>query len=129
MIITEEYWEENFKPVLDHPCEFDEVPKEYIPDRLWTQCDAEDDVIVICAGNHLVNRQGYWYTEIPHTYDEVVEIQMERDESVTILWGEAPQPDQKPVTYYFDTEEEVIAFMRGIEEMNGWNGYEVIENE
>lgn len=79
--ITEEYFDEHFKPVLDHVVDWEEVPKEYIPDRLWTQCDGDDDdILCICAGNHLVNRQGYWYTELPHTYDEVVVIHMELGE-------------------------------------------------
>ena len=131
--LTNDEWTEKYKPVNESPVEWDELPKDIHINHLWTQVDGENDTICICAGNHLVNRQGYWWTENPHTYEEVVEIVCERAECVTILWGGAPlnnafEPDQKPVNYYFDTEEEVVAFLRGIDEMDGWMDYEIIED-
>ena len=129
-ILTEDQWDEQYKPINDGPVDWDDLPKDIHMNHLWTEVDGDDgDTICICSGNHLVNRIGYWWTENPHTYEEVVEIVRERAESITILWGEAPEPDQKPVTYYFDTEEEVIAFCRGIDEMDGWQGYEIIEDD
>ena len=47
--------------------------------------------------------------------------------SITILWGECPEPGDEPVTYEFDTGAELTAFMRGIEAAEGWLGYEIID--
>jgi len=45
---------------------------------------------------------------------------------ITILWGEEPEPDAKPITYIFNTKNEGMAFLNGIwEGINGaWDGYE-----
>jgi hypothetical protein len=43
--------------------------------------------------------------------------------SVTILWGECPEPGDKAKTYTFDTQAELDAFMLGVEEMDGWCGW------
>jgi hypothetical protein len=45
--------------------------------------------------------------------------------SVTILWGQALRKD-KPDTYEFDTEEELYAFLHGVEESSGWMEYEIL---
>jgi len=46
--------------------------------------------------------------------------------SITILWGENPEPDDEPVTYTFNTKAELAAFCDGIEAADGWLAYEVI---
>lgn len=46
--------------------------------------------------------------------------------SITILWGLHREEDDKPVTYEFDTKAELNAFRQGIDEMDGWMGYKVI---
>ena len=45
--------------------------------------------------------------------------------SITILWGHALRKD-KPDTYEFDTEEELYAFMHGVNESSGWMEYEIL---
>lgn len=39
---------------------------------------------------------------------------------VRILWGTAPERGDEPVTYQFATEAEVNAFLKGVDEANGW---------
>ena len=53
---------------------------------------------------------------------------------VTIVWGtEAVRRIEKPIKgytkikYKFDTENELNAFLRGVDEGNGWLEYEVEE--
>ncbi len=48
---------------------------------------------------------------------------------VAILWGEAPEPDAKPITYTFDTNAELISFVKGIGEADGWFGWTIVEKE
>jgi|TARA_R100000479_G_C6373638_1_gene198083 hypothetical protein len=47
--------------------------------------------------------------------------------NISILWGEAPDDDDEPITYSFDSEAELNAFKLGISEMDGWQGYEIVE--
>ena len=47
--------------------------------------------------------------------------------SITILWGETPEPDAEPITYEFDTQKELNAFIHGINECDGWWGFEEID--
>ena len=53
------------------------------------------------------------------------EIEMKKY-SVWILWGEDPQEDQEPLQYEFNTQAELDAFLMGIEEGDGWFGYDYI---
>lgn len=46
--------------------------------------------------------------------------------SVTILWGESPEPGDEPKTYTFTTEAERDAFLLGVDEGDGWHGHEII---
>jgi len=46
---------------------------------------------------------------------------------VTILWGESPEDGQEAITYKFNTKAELDAFHLGIAEMDGWLGYEEVE--
>lgn len=47
--------------------------------------------------------------------------------NITILWGQCPEPHQEPITYEFKTQAELDAFCHGVDEMDGWLGYEIIE--
>lgn len=44
-----------------------------------------------------------------------------------IGWGRAPDTDAESMEYRFATEAELHAFFLGIGEMDGWEGYEVLE--
>ena len=46
---------------------------------------------------------------------------------VTILWGREPEDGQEAITYKFKTKAELDAFHLGISEMDGWLGYEEVE--
>ena len=46
--------------------------------------------------------------------------------SVSVLWGS--HPDDVPVTYYFDTQAEMEAFLHGVDESSGWMDYAAIEH-
>lgn len=55
---------------------------------------------------------------------------------VTIRWGsESTQEDMyeqqgnEPSEYCFATEAELNAFLLGVDEMDGWMGYTVVEDE
>ena len=49
--------------------------------------------------------------------------------TITIMWGESPEPDATPKTYSFNTIPERDAFILGIKEMDGWQGYDVLEQK
>jgi hypothetical protein len=44
-----------------------------------------------------------------------------------IMWGESPEEGTKASTYTFDTAAERAAFIRGVEEMDGWAGWEEVD--
>jgi len=46
---------------------------------------------------------------------------------VTILWGEEPYDGQEAVTYEFNTKAELEAFKLGMSEMDGWLGWDEVE--
>ena len=43
---------------------------------------------------------------------------------ISILWGESPEDGQEAITYKFNTQAELDAFTIGIDEMDGWLGYD-----
>lgn len=45
--------------------------------------------------------------------------------SVWILWGVLREDGDLPVLYEFATEAERAAFLKGVEEADGWLGYEI----
>ena len=48
--------------------------------------------------------------------------------SVWVLWGEEPEYNQcEPLQYKFNTRAELDAFLLGIEEGDGWFGYDYVE--
>jgi len=46
---------------------------------------------------------------------------------VTILWGANLAPGDEARTYEFATQEELAAFMQGVDEMDGWHAYREVE--
>ena len=46
---------------------------------------------------------------------------------ITILWGETPEDGQEAITYKFKTQAELEAFKLGISEMDGWLGWDEVE--
>jgi len=46
---------------------------------------------------------------------------------IDILWGESPEPEDEPVRYEFDTFAEREAFCKGINESDGWMGFEAVD--
>lgn len=48
---------------------------------------------------------------------------------ICILWGEAPEDKDKPTTYSFKTKAELDAFLLGISEMDGWQGYDIVSED
>lgn len=57
--------------------------------------------------------------------DELPDAAADPQPAITILWGECPQPEDEPVTYTFNTDAELQAFIDGIEAGDGWMNYEV----
>jgi hypothetical protein len=52
--------------------------------------------------------------------------------NVTIAWGSEHHREtmeQEPITYSFNTQEELNAFMLGADESNGYMEYEVVESD
>lgn len=52
---------------------------------------------------------------------------MDQKFTISILWGENPEPEDEPIGYVFNTQVELDAFMEGVEAAEGWFDYEVIE--
>lgn len=48
--------------------------------------------------------------------------------SITIMWGQAPEPDQEPITYSYDTAAELCAFIEGVEAAEGWMDYTIVDD-
>ena len=46
-----------------------------------------------------------------------------------ILWGENPEQYSETSHYRFDTEKELNAFLYGIEQAQGWHGFNVLPRE
>lgn len=46
---------------------------------------------------------------------------------VVVVWGETPERDQEPAVYQFDCKQEANAFLIGVEEAQGRDGYAAFE--
>jgi hypothetical protein len=72
--LTEDEWSSKYKPINDDLIpDWDEIPEGTTMEHLWTQVEA-DDSLAILAGNHYVNRLGYWITEVAHDFEVEVEL-------------------------------------------------------
>ena len=102
---------------------------------------------LIGDARHLCDRMGWDFDEVLQSAENHYECETQPDDleqdarrlhrrgdypiisprSITIMWGESPEADQDPVTYTFGSQAELDAFLKGIEEMDGWAGWHVIE--
>lgn len=46
---------------------------------------------------------------------------------ISILWGQSHEIGDQAKTYTFDTQAELDAFLKGIEESDGWMGHEFVK--
>ena len=65
--ISEDDWDERFKPVGWEDGPVDEVPEGIDAALVWSCADAadEEDSQLILSGIHSVNRWGYWICSVP----------------------------------------------------------------
>lgn len=57
-------------------------------------------------------------------------IEKGEEHSVSILWGQNPELDERePQTYSFGTEAELDAFLEGVDAMDGWMDYQIVEED
>jgi hypothetical protein len=89
-----------------------------------------------CGGKAVEQGSGVYFTAVhvgAHTckYDKLGEDDVMECE-VRIRWGsESTREDMGNVTstYAFDTDAELSAFLKGVDEACGWMDYEVVEDE
>jgi hypothetical protein len=88
MEITLEEWDKTYKPINNHLDEhasfggamFETFGEEldfvrsHLDKFIWTYIDGEDDATYIVEGYHLVNRIGYFITEVPAPDGEFVSV-------------------------------------------------------
>ena len=113
--MTFEEWEAAYKPIFNHidkNASFqdedgnglmfetygDEVEfvKSQSPANIWTYGDGDDGGGYIWNGWHIVNRIGYFITEVPCPPDTTIQIQV----------GESPEECPKCEVYIYDPEED-----------------------
>ena len=112
--LTEEEWFEQFKPIPNHIDEnasfhdgeqgymFETYGKELefikaqAPNTIWMYGDGDDGGSYIWNGWHIVNRIGYFVTEVPCPPDTTIQIQI----------GESPIECPKCEVYIYDPEED-----------------------
>jgi hypothetical protein len=110
-----EEWVEAYKPIYNHidkNASFqdesgnglmfetygDEVEfvKSQSPDKIWMYGDGDDGGSYIWNGWHIVNRIGYFVTEVPCPPDTTIQIQV----------GDSPEECEKCGVYIYDPEED-----------------------
>jgi hypothetical protein len=103
-------WLETYKPILNHidsNASFDgmmfetygdevEFVKSQSPDKIWMYGDGDDGGSYIWNGWHIVNRIGYFVTEVPCPPDTTIQIQV----------GDSPEECEKCGVYIYDPEED-----------------------
>jgi hypothetical protein len=113
--MTFEEWEATYKPIFNHidrNASFqdedgnglmfetygDEVEfvKSQSPDKIWMYGDGDDGGSYIWNGWHIVNRIGYFVTEVPCPPDTTIQIQV----------GDSPEECEKCEVYIYDPEED-----------------------
>ena len=113
--MTFEEWEAAYKPIFNHidkNASFqdedgnglmfetygDEVEfvKSQSPENIWTYGDGDDGGGYIWNGWHIVNRIGYFITEVPCPPNTTIQIQV----------GELPEECPKCGVYIYDPEED-----------------------
>ena len=103
-------WLETYKPILNHldtNASFDgmmfetygdevEFVKSQSPDKIWMYGDGDDGGSYIWNGWHIVNRIGYFVTEVPCPPNTTIQIQV----------GDSPEECEKCGVYIYDPEED-----------------------
>lgn len=89
--ISEDEWFEKYKPIknsIDTNASFDghmfetygdelEFVKSQDPNRIWTYGDGDNGSTFIWSGYHIVNRIGYFITEVPFENDDEIQVPIE----------------------------------------------------
>lgn len=100
--ISVEEWEEQYTPMRNHmnpeaswngtmfETYGDEVKFIYDFDstHIWTYCDGDDGGTYLVSGRHYVNRIGYFITEVPVPFDDLIEVMVSPPDDEEISWGE-----------------------------------------
>jgi hypothetical protein len=73
-----------------------EFVKSQSPDKIWMYGDGDDGGSYIWNGWHIVNRIGYFVTEVPCPPDTTIQIQV----------GDSPEECEKCEVYIYDPEED-----------------------
>ncbi len=73
-----------------------EFVKSQSPDKIWMYGDGDDGGSYIWNGWHIVNRIGYFVTEVPCPPDTTIQIQI----------GDSPEECEKCGAYIYDPEED-----------------------
>jgi hypothetical protein len=68
-------------------------------------------------------KHGRWATARRKTAKVYVALRDPGKHEVWIVWGKALMDTDGPTLYTFNTEGELLAFLRGVEESNGWMDY------
>jgi hypothetical protein len=103
-------WLETYRPILNHidtNASFDgmmfetygdevEFVKSQSPDKIWMYGDGDDGGSYIWNGWHIVNRIGYFVTEVPCPPNTTIQIQV----------GDSPEECEKCGVYIYDPEED-----------------------
>ncbi|CAB4124041.1 hypothetical protein UFOVP45_112 [uncultured Caudovirales phage] len=90
IIITDDEWDEQYTPILNHINGNDSQMFETYGDelafvqsqpanRVWTMLDGDEGGVFIVNGMHLVNRIGYYITEKPFNENDFITLVVQRD--------------------------------------------------
>jgi hypothetical protein len=74
-MITWDEWEDKYLPTT--PLSQDDVPADVPFDHIWTMIDGDGRYANIINGYRIINRLGYFVTEVPWTEDVFVSNQKE----------------------------------------------------
>ena len=112
--MTFDEWVDTYKPIVNHidtNASFDngygglmfetygeevDFVKEQPENRIWMYGDGDDGGSYIWNGWHIVNRIGYFVTEVPCPPDTTIQIQV----------GDSPEECEKCEVYIYDPEED-----------------------
>ena len=72
-VLTWDEWEDTYKPTTPHAYyDLEEVPADIPFDRIWTMINGEGRYANLVNGEHIIDRLGYFVTEVPWTNDVFV---------------------------------------------------------
>ncbi len=77
-MITWDEWEETYKPTTDFEYgDLSEIDGDVDQHHIWTVVDGDGIYMNIVSGIHIINRLGYFVTEVPWEDDVFVSNQKE----------------------------------------------------